>query len=178
MIIYKGGIKLLFILCIKIFFARIVDVSLATIVTVLTVKNKRLIATILGFIDVIIWFLVVKEALNTNIKSIWIALSYAAGYAAGTFIGTTLSNSLIKGKVSMQVIMNYTSEEEINKIRNEGFAVTKVNCKGKDNVKKLMLFIETEKKHLNNLKKIIISIDKNAFLVVNETKFVENGFFK
>lgn len=48
----------LFILCTKIFIARIVDVSLATFVTVLTVKGKRLVATIFGFIDVIIWFLV------------------------------------------------------------------------------------------------------------------------
>ena len=57
----------LFILCTKIFIARIVDVSLATFVTVLTVKGKRLVATIFGFIDVIIWFLVVKEALNTRL---------------------------------------------------------------------------------------------------------------
>lgn len=169
---------MLFYLCIKIFFARVVDVSLATLVTVLTVKNKRLIATILGFIDVIIWFLVVKEALNINIKSIWISLSYAGGYALGTFIGTTLSNTLIKGKVSMQVVMNYVKEEKIDKIRNAGFAVTKVSCKGKNNTKKLMLFIEAEKKHMDDLKNIIKSIDKNAFMVVNETKFVENGFFK
>ena len=169
---------MLFYLCIKIFFARVVDVSLATLVTVLTVKNKRLIATILGFIDVIIWFLVVKESLNTNIKSIRISLSYAGGYALGTFIGTTLSNTLIKGKVSMQVVMNYVKEEKIDKIRNAGFAVTKVSCKGKNNTKKLMLFIETEKKHMDDLKNIIKSIDKNAFMVVNETKFVENGFFK
>ena len=66
-------------LCLKIFFVRIIDVSLGTIVTVLTVKGKRLLATIVGFIDVIIWFLVVKEALNTNLDSMWIAVSYASG---------------------------------------------------------------------------------------------------
>ena len=168
----------LLLLCIKIFLARIIDVSLATLVTVLTVKNKRLIATILGFIDVIIWFLVVKEALNTDIKSVWIALSYAGGYATGTFIGTTLSNTLIKGKISVQVILDYVSSEVINKIRDKGYAVTQVNCSGKDNTKKLMLFIEVEKKHLKELKEIIKKIDKNAFMVINETKFVENGFFK
>ena len=83
-------------MCIIIFFARVIDVSLATFVTVLTVKGKRALATIIGFIDVLIWFLVVKEALNTDIKSIWIAFSYAGGYALGTFIGTTLSNKLIE----------------------------------------------------------------------------------
>ena len=165
-------------LCLKIFFARIIDVSLATFVTILTVKGKRIKATILGFIDVIIWFLVVKEALNTDIKSIWIALSYAGGYAFGTFIGTTLSNNFIKGKISIQVVLKYVSKKEINIIRDNGYAVSQIECTGKNNEKKLMLFIEVDKKHLNNLKNIIKQIDNNAFIVINETKYVENGFFK
>lgn len=168
----------LLLLCTKIFIARIVDVSLATFVTLLTVKGKRLVATIIGFIDVIIWFLVVKEALNTEINSIWIALSYAGGYAAGTFIGTTLSQTLIKGKISVQVVLDYVAKNEIEKIRNAGYAVSEVQCTGKDNARKIMLFIEVDKKQLNHLKKIIRKIDKTAFIIVNETKYVENGFFK
>lgn len=165
-------------MCIIIFFARVIDVSLATFVTVLTVKGKRALATIIGFIDVLIWFLVVKEALNTDIKSIWIAFSYAGGYALGTFIGTTLSNKLIDGKISAQVIINSDSINEVEKIRKAGFAVSQIDCTGKDNAKKLMLFIELDKKHLDDLKDIINKIDKDAFMVINETKYVLNGFFK
>ena len=165
-------------MCIIIFFARVIDVSLATFVTVLTVKGKRVLATIIGFIDVLIWFLVVKEALNTDIKSIWIAFSYAGGYALGTFIGTTLSNKLIDGKISAQVIINSDSINEVEKIRKAGFAVSQIDCTGKDNAKKLMLFIELDKKYLDDLKDIINKIDKDAFMVINETKYVLNGFFK
>lgn len=165
-------------MCTIIFFARVIDVSLATFVTVLTVKGKRALATIIGFIDVLIWFLVVKEALNTDIKSIWIAFSYAGGYALGTFIGTTLSNKLIDGKISAQVIINSDSINEVEKIRKAGFAVSQIDCTGKDNAKKLMLFIELDKKHLDDLKDIINKIDKDAFMVINETKYVLNGFFK
>lgn len=167
-----------FKLCFKIFFFRIVDVSLGTFVTVLTVKNKRLIATILGFIDVLIWFFVVKEALNTNSSSIFIALSYAFGYALGTFIGTTLSNTLINGMISVQVVLDNKYISEINKIRAEGYAVSQIDCLGKDNSKKIMLFIEVGKKNLNNLKAIIKKIDNKAFIIVNDTRYVVNGFFK
>lgn len=165
-------------ICLIIFFARMVDVSLGTFVTVLTVKSKRILATILGFIDVLIWFFVVKEALTTDIKSMWIAISYALGYAIGTFIGTTLSNKLINGKVCMQVVLDETCQNKINDIRNEGYAVSQVDCTGKDGIRKIMLFIELDKKHLNNLKSIINRIDENAFMVINETKYVVNGFFK
>ena len=168
----------IFILCLKIFFARIIDVSLATCVTVLTVKNKRMIATILGFIDVLIWFLVVKEALNTELQSVWIPLSYAGGYACGTFVGTTLSNTLIKGKVSVQVILDHIPSTTIDIIRNEGYAVSELDCKGKGNAWKTMLFIEVDKKNIKHLNNIIKKIDKNAFIIANETKFVMNGFFK
>lgn len=168
----------LFLLCLKIFLARVIDVSLATFVTILNVKGEKAKATIIGFIDVIIWFLVVKEALNTELESIWIALSYAGGYAAGTFIGGTLSNLLIKGKISVQVILDYLPLEETEKIRDAGYAVSQIECTGKQGAKKSMLFIEVDKKKLNELKELIKKIDKNAFIVVNETKHVENGFFK
>lgn len=168
----------LVLLCIKIFVVRVIDVSLATIVTILNVKGQKLKATILGFIDVLIWFLIVKEALNTELESIWIALAYAGGYGIGTFIGGSLTNLIIKGKISVQVIINHVADEEINKIRDAGYAVSQIDCKGKDNTKKLMLFIEVDKKHLNELKEVIKEIDENAFVVVNETKYVENGFFK
>lgn len=168
----------LYSLCFKIFFFRIIDVSLGTFVTVLTVKNKRTIATIVGFIDVLIWFFVVKEALNTNETSILIALSYAFGYAFGTFIGTTLSNKLINGMISVQVVLDKLPKRKIDEIRNNGYAVSQIDCVGKDNSKKIMLFIEVSKKNFNNLKSIIKNIDDKAFIVVNDTRYVVNGFFK
>lgn len=167
----------LFLLCSKIFIARLFNVSLATFVTILNVKGEKVKATIIGFIDMIIWFLAVKEALNTDVESIWIALSYAGGYATGTYVGGTLSSLLIKGKISVQVILDYLPLEETEKIRNAGYAVSQIECTGKEGSKKSMLFIEVDKKKLNDLKELIKKIDKNAFIVVNETKFVENGFF-
>lgn len=168
----------LFLLCIKIFIARVIDVALATFVTILNVKGEKIKATVIGFIDVIIWFLVVKEALNTEVESIWIAFSYAGGYAAGTFIGGSLSNILIKGKISVQVILDYLPLEKTEKIRDAGYAVSQIECTGKQGSKKSMLFIEVDKKKLNDLKALIKEIDESAFIVVNETKLVENGFFK
>ena len=165
-------------LCTKIFFARIIDVSLATFVTILSVKGKRTKATILGFVDVIIWFFVVKEALNTDINSPFIALSYAGGYAIGTYFGTYFSDKLIRGKIMIQVVLSNRYKNKVEEIRNKGFAVSQVDCVGKDRQKNIMLLIELDKHHLKDVKSIINKIDSKAFFIVNETKFVENGFFK
>ena len=166
----------LFILCLKIFFARILDVSLGTVRTIFTVKGKNLYAAMIGFIEICIWFTIVREALNTDETSILIMISYAAGYATGTYIGGKLSNKVIKGTLSVQVI---TSDEKLaNTIRENGFAVSVMNIKGQEEIDKYMLYIEVNNKSYEQLKTLIRKNDNKAFIVVNETKFVQNGFIK
>ena len=165
-------------LCLNIFVVKIVEVSLNTIVTVLTVKNKKIIATILGFIDVLIWFMIVREALSSNISSIWLALSFASGHAVGTYLGTMLCNKLINEKILMQVVIDKVPKEKIDSIRDKGYAISEIDCTGKNNSKKVMLFIELNNKRLEELKTYIKEIDNNAFMTINETKKVINGFFK
>ena len=41
-----------------------------------------------------------------------------------------------------------------------------------------MLFIEINKKRIDHLNKLIKSLDEKAFIVVNETKLVQNGYIK
>lgn len=165
----------LFLLCLKIFFVRILDVSMGTLRTVITVKGKTLYASMVGFIEVFIWFLVVREALNTPETSIWIAVAYSAGFATGTYIGGILSKKLISGNLGVQVITSNTSM--IESLRNQGFGVTVIDVEGKDkDTNKYMLFIQINKKSINHLQKLIKDIDSSAFIVVNETKYVENGF--
>lgn len=166
-------------LCLKIFFVRILDVSLGTIRTIVTVKGKAFIASLIGFIEVLIWFIVVKEALNTDIESIWIAVSYSLGYATGTLLGSYLSNVVIKGNLGIKIITSNKNKSLIKAIRNAGYAVSVVEAKGKDNKQtKYMLFMEINKKKLNHLKELVESIDENAFFVVNETSYVQNGYIK
>lgn len=167
----------LFLLCLKIFFVRIIDVSLGTIRTIVTVKDRRLIASLIGFIEVFVWFVIVKEALNTDETSLFVAISYALGFSTGTYIGSYLSNKYIKGNFGVQVI---TSKEIlIKKLRSVGYAVSVIDVKGHhEDIEKFMLFIEIDKHDFKHLKDFIKLYDKKAFIVVNETKYVQNGYFQ
>ena len=73
-------------LCVEIFLARIIDVSLGTIRTIIVVKGKNLIGSILGFIEVAVWFLVVEQALTTDDFNLFIVISYSLGFATGTYV--------------------------------------------------------------------------------------------
>lgn len=169
----------LFLLCLKIFFVRIIDVSLGTVRTLITVKGRTLLASMVGFIEIFVWFVIVKEALNTTETSLWIAVAYSLGFATGTYIGGYLSDRFIKGNFGVQVVTSNNNHKLIDVLRKEGYAVSVIDVKGQDKAKeKYMLFIEIKKNNFDHLKKLIHSIDQKAFIVVNETKYVQNGYIK
>lgn len=170
---------MLLMLCLKIFLARIVDVSLGTIRTNYSVRGKTLLAGIIGFFEVFIWFLVVKEALNSEYNSIWIVIFYSAGYATGTIIGTYISNTVVNSLISVEVMTTQASKENIAKIRSEGFGVSVVETKNTYKEEDAdILFITLNSRNLRRLKKIVRDIDLRAFMVINETKVVQNGYIK
>lgn len=162
----------IYLLCLEIFFARILDVSLGTIKTMYMVKEKGLIATIIAFIEVLIWFLVAREALNTDIKSIIIPIIYSLGYATGTYIGILLSSKLIHGTLTVNVISSKINKKDIYKLKNNGFGLTSI----KIDHDKVLLIIEINKKDFNKLKVSLEKMDKDAFIIANESKFIKNGY--
>ncbi len=165
----------IFLLCLKIFSARILDVSLGTIRTVFTVKGKSLTAALIGFIEVFIWFLIAREALTSNDTSLYIVISYSLGYATGTYLGGIISKKLIKSKLNVQVITN--NIDLVDSLRNDGFAVSVVDIKGKDS-DKYMLIIGINNNKKDSLMEKIKEYDSNAFTYINETVYIQNGFIK
>ena len=165
-------------LCIRIFLVRIMDVSLGTIRTVMTVRGKNVIAALIGFVEVTIWFLVVKDALNSASNSLWIAVSYAGGFATGTFIGGFISKTFIRSKLGVQIVIHQENKKLIDILRENGYALSVVSAQGLEGKNKLMLFLEIDSDHLALLEELVKQSDEKAFIVVNETKYVQNGYFR
>lgn len=168
-----------FLVCIKIFFGRLLDVSIGTIRTIFSVKGKRLIAAFLAFFEVLIWYYVARSALNTTITSVLVPISYSLGYATGTYIGTYLSQVIIKGNTSVQIITSKATKENLALIRKSGFAVTTIDVYDSyDDKKKKLLLMEVQNQKISALNELINSIDKKAFITYKETQNIYNGFLK
>lgn len=164
------------ILCVIVFFSRIIDVSLGTIRTIMTVRGNRIVAAVIGFIEVLIWFLIVRKAISTDQTSIFIAVSFAAGYAAGTFIGGLVVKLLLPSNYLVQIITSSRDDMLLKAIGDSGFSMTVSDVFGRDHKsEKYMLFIYVDGKYLDKLKKTVISYDKAAFISVSEGKASFNG---
>lgn len=157
----------------KIFIIRLFDALLMTIETIQIVKGKRKMGSIISFIEVLIWFLIIKEALSKH-NSILVALFYALGYSLGTYFGSYLSQKHSKDKIMIQIITrNETIKEELinNKIP---FSLIKSEGALEKN---FIFIIVINNKSLNKLEKIILNKDKNAFISTYESKKIINGYF-
>lgn len=170
---------IIFMLCLQVFFSRILDVSLGVIRTILSVKGKSFYASLIGFFEVLLWFLVVRNALSSDVGGLYVALAYALGFATGTFIGGFLSRRLIKTRINVQVITSTRDENLLKEIRISGFPATIIKALGSGEVKseRYLLFIEIESTNFKRLKTIILNLDKHAFIFVNELTQSINGFF-
>jgi len=104
----------------KIFFARIIDVSLGTFRTILIIKGKIIYPAIIAFFEVIIWFYVAKEALLVKTNTILVPIAYALGYATGNLIGSIISKKIINNLYEIKIyyfnkkIINYLKRIKIN----------------------------------------------------------------
>ncbi len=165
-------------LCIKIFLVRIIDVSLGTIRTVLTIKDKIVLASVIGFFEVLVWFLIVKDALNSTDNSILIAMSYALGFATGTYVGGILAKRFTShGTLSVQIIIDKEDRMLIDLLHKKGYAVSVLHVSGYHEASKLLLFLEIDSFQLAEIRKIVNTVNDKAFIVVNDSKAVYNGYF-
>lgn len=169
----------IFLLCLQVFFSRIIDVSLGTIRTILTVRGKLVFAAIVGFVEVFIWFMIVSSAVSSDQGGVALTIAFAGGFASGTFIGGKIAERFIGSILSIQVITSSRDDKIITQIRANGFAVTVLNAEASEfSAEKYLLLIEIKNDQLKKLEKIIYETDPAAFIMARETKFVHNGFLK
>lgn len=159
-------------ICLEVFFARMIDVSIGSVRTILLVKGKNLISACLAFIEILIWFFVAKQTLTSSETNLAIILSYAGGYAIGTYIGGLINRFFVRGNLMAFIITTIDNQFMVDKLKENGYGLSVISIEEG----KLILLVEFKKKSLKNLKALIKELDENAFLIVNESLHVENGY--
>lgn len=159
--------------CILIFLARIVDVSLSTIRTVLVVHSSRFKGSIVAFFETLIWFYIARFTLINKIDSILIPIFYSLGFATGTYVGTVLANFLVDSLIGVEIITKDSKSKNMQKeIKNNNFGLSVIDLKGQG---KDLLIVELNKKRLKELTYIVRKNDPDAFVMINELKYAQNG---
>lgn len=153
-----------------IFFARILDVSLGTIRIMFVSKGFRGKATMLGFVEVLIWIIIVAQIFQ-NLDNWMNYIAFAGGFAAGNFIGMYIEEKMKMGVQIFRIIVGENSEVLAEKLKESNFRVTSIDGEGKYGPVKV-IFTVSKRKRWQELADIVNEHAPNAFYSVEDVKHV------
>ncbi|SHF62514.1 Uncharacterized protein YebE, UPF0316 family [Desulfofundulus australicus DSM 11792] len=160
-----------------IFFARVLDMSLDVIRVLMLMRDKRLLAAIIGFLEVSIFILALNKVLAGGLDDPLKVIAYAGGFATGNYIGSFIENKLALGYLSLQVFPEpQLTPHLINKLRQEGFGVTSVDCQGQCG-ERTVLFVLLKRRDLQKALSILNNLDPNIFFNVSDARLIHGGVF-
>ncbi|MDW7759431.1 MAG: DUF2179 domain-containing protein [Acidobacteriota bacterium] len=163
------------ILPLLIFCARIIDVSLGTLRIIFISRDKRFLAPLMGFFEVLIWLLAISQIFK-NLTNPLCYIAYAAGFAGGNFIGMAIENRLAIGTQVVRVIAKSGAEDMIAKLKSRGYGLTILEGEGAVGPV-TVLFTIIKRKDLPELIEIIHSVNPKAFYTVEDVRRAREGVF-
>ncbi len=167
------------ILYIVIFLAKTIEISISTIRIMYVNKGERVKGALLGFVEVMIWLLIVSSVLNNLAEDPFKIIAYSAGFALGNFLGVSIESKIAIGLASIQVVVDKEEGNTLaNILRDHEFGVTIMDGRGKGDSLKNLLFIQLKRKKIPTAIKIIKDTDPNAYISVNDIKSIFGGYFK
>ena len=107
-----------------IFLARICDVSIGTIRTIVTVQGRTVIAFTLAIFEISIWVTVVSAVINQIKDQPLLVVFYAFGYATGNVVGIMVERKLAFGTTILRIITRDAGPQIADHLRKKGQPVT------------------------------------------------------
>jgi len=107
-----------------IFIARIGDVSIGTVRTIITVQGRSVLAFFLAIFELLIWITVVSTVIHKIKDQPILAFFYAFGYATGNVVGIAVERKIALGIIVLRVITRTAGKQMADRLRKMGQPVT------------------------------------------------------
>mgnify|MGYP000753228579 CR=1 FL=1 len=159
--------------CMLIILARIADVSLGTIRTIVVVQGRRGLAFVLGFFELLIWVSIVSRViLHLEEKPVY-AVAYALGFALGNYIGMTIESRIALGRQVVRIITRQGAALA-TALRDIGLRVTQFPGYGRDGPVE-ELFVEVERRAVTNVINLARSGDPKCYYMVDDVRLASSS---
>ena len=165
------------VVCLLVCAAKIVEITIQSLKTCMMVKGQRLKAAGLGFIECIIWGLVISTIIGTLGDNYLLLLFYCFGYATGLFLGSTIENKIALGTSNLQLIANDENTEKITeylKEKDKGYTVFAGH--GSKDKMNMILIVLPRRESLRMLRKIRAMCDNKVFVVASDVSKYAGGY--
>jgi len=129
-----------------IFIAKLLEVAISTVRSVLVNRGNRVAAALLAAVEISIWLVVTSTVLLGIMDDPFRAVAFGLAYAIGIYVGIRLEDKLALGLAQMEIIAEFELAKLITKkLREHGYGVTTFDCEGLDG-KKLSIVLKIKRK--------------------------------
>lgn len=151
--------------------ARIVDVTLGTIRSLLANKGHKKVAPIIGFFEVTIWIIAVSQVMQylTHWQNY---VAYGLGYSLGNFLGIFIEEKIALGNSVVRIITNEKAHDLSKILVEKGFRISLVNAQG-NNGKVSIIFLLVKRKTLKSLIPLIKEHNPLAVYSIEDIRYAD-----
>lgn len=137
------------VLPLLIFLARIADVSINTVRIIFVMNGHKLISTLLGFFESLIWLVAIGQIFQ-HLNN-WVSyLAYPGGFAMGILVGMLIEERLALGKVVVRAITSENLDELLKYMLEKNIRYSIISGESATN-KENILFTVVRRDQLNDL---------------------------
>lgn len=154
-----------------VFVARICDVAIGTVRTIVTVQGRTVIAFLLAIFEITIWVTVASTVINQVRDMPLLVVFYAFGYATGNVVGIMVERKLAFGTTILKVITRTAGAEMATYLREKGQPVTVFEGEGMRGPV-YELYIACRRRDLKWILPEVQQIDPKLFYVIEQAREV------
>lgn len=156
-----------------VFLARVCDVTIGTVRVLLLARGRKYLVPLLGFVEVMIWLLAVKQVL-TGMDSLITYVAFAGGFATGNFVGMFIEEKLAVGLEVIRVITRKDATELFEHLKKQGYGATCLDAQGATGKVNIIFMVVNRCQH-NKVIEIIKRFNPKAFYSVEDVKSISDG---
>ena len=154
---------------VAVFIARIFDVSIGTVRTIVTVQGRTVVSFVLAVFEVTIWITVVSAVIHQVTEIPVLVVFYSFGYATGNVVGILVERKIAFGMIILKVFSSTKGKEIADTFRKLGQPVTIFSGEGMKGPV-LELYLACRRRDLKWMIPKVNEIDREAFYVIEQAR--------
>lgn len=151
-----------------IYLARMTDVSIGTVRIILISRERKILAAMLGFVEVLLWLIVITQIMR-NLSNVLCYIAYAGGFATGTFLGMVVEEKLALGHSLIRIIVPEKGEEIVQNLSQAGYRTTTLEAQGARGPVKVILSL-LRRKDIHIVLGILKNTAPGAFYTIENAR--------
>ena len=160
----------LIVMPILIFILRVLDVSLETLRIIFISRGMKLISSIIGFVELMIWLVAIRQIMS-NLNNFLYYISYAAGFAVGTYVGIAIEDKIAMGLDLLMIITTKDVSKLVAFLNSVNYGITIMDGQGTTGKVKI-IYTVVKRKDVSDIIGLIKKFNPDAFYSIADVRSV------